>query len=368
MKILLVLDNLGSGGAQRLFAHLAFELIRLGHRVDVFVYDKHDFYEKDFVNAGVRIIRAFRKGRGFSFSVLSSLIVVGKNDYDHIFAALHAPSFYAALAKLFVLQMKLTVCEFSSSNSKTSRMRKIGFYFSTLLADTVICNSICESRLIKVKPGRSGKVAAIWNGYKIDEFHYTPPIPKSYLTLLVVGRVAYPKNGDTLFHALKLFDQRHGWCPRLVWAGRRDFDKKSVKMYDEMMRVIESSPSLKSAIEFLGEVSDIEFLFNSGDVLMHMSLYEGLPNVICEAMLYGCPVIASAVCDHPIILGENGERGLLADPNSAASIADCIEVFNNTTQAEREIISSNARKFAVENFDITRMASAYLQANIRSKD
>ena len=36
MKILLVIDSLRSGGAQRLFANLARELVRNSHSVDVF--------------------------------------------------------------------------------------------------------------------------------------------------------------------------------------------------------------------------------------------------------------------------------------------------------------------------------------------
>ncbi|MCL9781539.1 hypothetical protein M9194_08875 [Vibrio sp. S4M6] len=135
MKILLVIDALSSGGAQRLFAHLACEFVKAGHSTDVFVYDNNRFYDDNFTNAGARIIRSDRKGSGFSFSVLLSLIKVYKEGYDHVFAALHAQSFYAAIAKLFVPKAALTVCEYSSSISKTSRVRKLLFYVSTLLAN-----------------------------------------------------------------------------------------------------------------------------------------------------------------------------------------------------------------------------------------
>lgn len=365
MKILLVIDSLGSGGAQRLFAHLACELRRLDHEVDVFVYDQSDFYDADFIAAGVRIIRASKEKAGFSFGVLFALIKTYRMKYDQIFSAMHAPSFYAALAKIFVRKSTLSVCEYSSSHSKTSRIRKLLFYISTLLADQVICNSNAEAQLIKNLPGRTKKLSAIWNGYNVDDFQFLPRRENSRLTLLVVGRIAYPKNGARLFQGLQKFEQRHGWCPRLLWAGRRDFDANSVQMYEEMIEIMDSSPALQNEIQFLGEVSDIESLYHKVDGLIHMSRYEGLPNVICEAMLYGSPVLASAVCDHPIVLGLNGERGLLADPDSADSIADCIETFYKMSLSEREAIALNAREFAVENFNIIQMAHEYLRVGVK---
>ncbi|MDC0966633.1 glycosyltransferase family 4 protein [Alphaproteobacteria bacterium] len=367
MNILLVIDSLGSGGAQRLFANLAGELVKMGHRVDIFVYDKSDFYDDDFSSAGVRIIRADRKGGGFSLIVLSSLIAVYKRGYDRVISAMYAASFYAAIAKLWVSGMALTVCEFSSSHSNMSCARKALFYISTLVADRVICNSEAEATLMRRLPGRTKKISAIWNGYQREGFQYKSPKINDVLTLLVVGRVAYPKNGAQLFKALQLFEKRHGWCPRLLWAGRRDFDQNSVQMYEEMVKIVNSSPGLQGSVEFLGEVSDIESLYHNVDGLIHMSRYEGLPNVICEAMLFGCPVLASAVCDHPLVLGTKNERGLLANPESAEAIVYCIEAFHQMGLAERCRISANAREFAVDHFDITQMALAYTNAELNCK-
>ena len=360
MKILLVIDSLGSGGAQRLFAHLACELCHKGHEVDVFVYDNSNFYDEAFVAVGVRIIRAKRTGKGFSWGVLAELIKTYRLGYDRVFSAMHAPSFYAALASLISRNTVLTVCEFSSSVSKTSKIRKALFYVSTLIADKVICNSVSEVELMQRLPGRSSKLASVWNGYSINEFNYVSPSKLEVPTLLVVGRIAYPKNGVVLFQGLQLFAEKNGWCPRLLWAGRRDYDPLSIKMYEDMIKIVESRPELNDAIEFLGEVEGIEQLYHTVDGLAHFSLYEGLPNVICEAMLLGCPILASNVCDHPIVLGENGERGLLADPLSADSIRLCIENFINMSVEARAMMAQEARVFAAREFDIESMTEAYL--------
>ena len=54
-------------------------------------------------------------------------------------------------------------------------------------------------------------------------------------------------------------------------------------------------------------VDDIFKYYKDADALIAVSLYEGLPVVICEAMLSGCFVIASDVCDHPRLIGEELE-------------------------------------------------------------
>ena len=111
MKYLFVIDSLASGGAQRLFVQLACELVKLGHSVDVFVYDTSDFYDDDFLSAGVRITRVNRTGNGFSLSVLLRLIQEYKFGYSQVFSAMYGPSFYAVMAsvKLFLWKYVLNL-------------------------------------------------------------------------------------------------------------------------------------------------------------------------------------------------------------------------------------------------------------------
>ena len=87
-------------------------------------------------------------------------------------------------------------------------------------------------------------------------------------------------------------------------------------------------------------------------------MYEGLPVVICEAMLSGCFVIASNVCDHPLLMGDE-ERGLLCDPNSPESICEAIERLNDMDISERDKMIHHARGFAEKSFTIKKMTESY---------
>ena len=118
------------------------------------------------------------------------------------------------------------------------------------------------------------------------------------------------------------------------------------------------SPRELHSYSRIGNVEDIYTHYRNSDVLITPSLYEGLPVVICEAMLSGCFVIASNVCDHPLLMGQE-QRGLLCDPNSPESICEAIEKLNDMDNADKNKMISSARDFAEKSFTIKKMTESY---------
>ena len=56
MKILIVIDTLASGGAQKLKVQLAKGLLNRNHEVEMCIYDSnYPFYERQLRNAGIKI-------------------------------------------------------------------------------------------------------------------------------------------------------------------------------------------------------------------------------------------------------------------------------------------------------------------------
>jgi glycosyltransferase involved in cell wall biosynthesis len=206
------------------------------------------------------------------------------------------------------------------------------------------------------------KVSVIWNGYAIPTDHgrLRSDLCDS-LHLLVVARLSPEKNGFRLLEAMKLLQERGQATPQLSWAGRIPSERRARRVYDEMLSFLEQNPAIKARVQWLGEVKDVQALYASSDLLVLPSLYEGLPNVICEAMLAGCPVLASNVCDHPRLLGDHGERGLLCDPYSPASIASAIQQFQSMSTTERAGVARRAREFAQTNLGIEQMLDSYEQ-------
>jgi glycosyltransferase involved in cell wall biosynthesis len=348
MKILCVIDHFGSGGAQRQMVTLACGLKQRGHAVEVFTYfPDHSFFRQQVTANGIPV-HEFRKGKGFSFGVfrkLSSLIRSGC--YDIVVSFLSSPNVYSELSCAMSRSAKLVVSERGSHFGDKSRIGALIRRTLHRLADRVIVNSVSHhSWLTGHCPWMIGRVSTIYNGVELEKFPLDPNRPLGDLRLLIVGRLDRGKNIVTLLEALQLFHDTHGWVPQVSWAGRRDrvtaADRAYCQRVDELLN---SLPEVRRRWHWLGERSDVSKLLREHHALIHPTLHEGLPNVICEALAAGRPVLASDVCDNGLLVSE-GERGFLFDPKSPESIVDAIDRLLALSDEEWVRMSKAARAYA----------------------
>lgn len=98
-------------------------------------------------------------------------------------------------------------------------------------------------------------------------------------------------------------------------------------------------------------------LFGAADVVTLPSYAEGLPNVVCEAMLSGRAVVASTAGGTPEIV-RHEHSGLLVEPRSAADLAAALRrVLEDATL--RDSLASAAREFAQEHLTWRVSARGY---------
>ena len=84
---------------------------------------------------------------------------------------------------------------------------------------------------------------------------------------------------------------------------------------------------LSDAVEFLGEVpngAELWEVYRHGRVFLHVSLTEGLPQVLFEAHAAGLPVVATAVGGVAAAL-DQGRTGLLVPPRDAQAAVTALE-------------------------------------------
>ena len=237
MKILIVIDSIGTGGAQKLKVELAKGLSDAGNIVEIFTYNQFsdDFFKNELIKSGIEIHVSEKLKMGFSLKVLSHLRKIISNDFDVIISSMHTPSIYTFLALIGKRNIKFIVCEESSSIAPISFFKRILFYLVTIYADKIVPNSFHEGELMKKLPGRSGKIFPIWNGYDSnhDPLDLTSISQKENITeLIVVGRIAYPKNGLNLLKGLSMFYERNKWLPNVSWIGRDEDEKRSIERDD----------------------------------------------------------------------------------------------------------------------------------------
>jgi glycosyltransferase involved in cell wall biosynthesis len=117
-----------------------------------------------------------------------------------------------------------------------------------------------------------------------------------------------------------------------------------------------SENGLDGKISFLGERDDVPQLLANADVFWLTSKWEGLPNVVLEAMACGKPVVARDVgaCRELI---DHGESGFLVSDRDAKQFAHyTLGLFADPAVAKK--IGLAGRRFVEEQFSVTRMSEA----------
>jgi glycosyltransferase involved in cell wall biosynthesis len=87
---------------------------------------------------------------------------------------------------------------------------------------------------------------------------------------------------------------------------------------------------IRERVRFLGRVADLAPLWDSADLLLFSSLYEGFPNVLAEAMAHGVPAVSFDCPTGPSDLIESGVNGYLVPVGDVESaVRDCVDLLTN---------------------------------------
>ena len=98
-------------------------------------------------------------------------------------------------------------------------------------------------------------------------------------------------------------------------------------------------------------------MFGAADIVTLPSHFEGLPNVVCEAMLSGRAVVASTAGGIPEIV-QNERTGMLVPPRDVEPLSDAL-LRMSADGAKRELVAERARAFALEHLTWRGSAKRY---------
>lgn len=353
-KILFLIDMLGSGGAQRQLTGLAVALKRRGYEVRVAYYYDDGFYARELDEAGVGHT-LIADAAGPLKRIRNVRRHIARVQPDVVIPFLETPVLVTEICKLLGGRWAFIGGERNTTQRLTFKSRLIFALYG--LADYIVPNSRSQARFIAERfPRLAAKVRTIVNF--VDAERFSPgeaevagesPVVK----YLCVGRITQQKNVLRFLRAVS--QARAAARPFEVhWYGR--YEDRS---YMDRVEALSEELRIGDTVKFFDAEREIARRYREADIFVLPSIYEGFPNVLCEAMSCGLPVICSGVCDNPAILSQP-QGGRLFDPHDVGDMADALIRSSRWSGPERRQMGAFNRAYVLQHLTLERFVAAYV--------
>jgi glycosyltransferase involved in cell wall biosynthesis len=360
LKIALMVGALEHGGAERQLIALAKGLTDEGHDVQVWCYTNASDQDEYVRSLGITV----RTGTPAGFREKKRMVRGWIKDWKP--SVVHCFMKRASVLGVLARGWRRSPAIIASDYSTAAYGKRDHVLWSSLaafrLADRVLTetgyNKACLERLA---PWLKGRVEVVRNG--VDVSHIFPKQTQNTsrtFRFLVVGSVYKLKNPVRLVQAVERL-ARQGLDFTIDWYGRKGLagdDHPSAEFQDCTDLI--TTYDLQSYIRFHGQSSEIERHYANADALVHISIQEGMPNAVVEAMAAGLPLVVSNVSDLPLIVAK-ANNGFIVDQKSPNSIAEGLHKMMETPDTQRSLMGERsaalARKwFGIETFTASHTA------------
>lgn len=333
MKIMHICQFLGVGGLEKVLYSLIKEQVKLGHEVEVVVYDHNRrWVEKYTKELGVKVHTDYTKQNGYDFNLIKYL----KNKIQN-FDIIHThdlnPMLYLGPIKLFTPGLKIIHTTHGMEHLDTHPKTRLYETFLGFIANCIIAVSpkfkeYYQSQLLTKK----SKVHLIDNGTEISNEVTSAPdiglkeevcdefkLDKTKPIAIYVARVVPLKAQDSI---MKFYlDCEH----QLLIVGPSGNDEYYSRC----------NSMTNNKIIMTGSRSDISRLLKASDYFISPSLHEGLPIAVLEAGAQGLPCLLFNIPGHTTF---NTEK-------------ECVLIYNNSKELNHSTLEIlNRKNELVDNF------------------
>lgn len=225
-----------------------------------------------------------------------------------------------------------------------------------IAASAIVVNSEAVRDSFVKAGGKRGKAVVVYNGFSPEAFAAVKDSEVETLraelgleakfVVGVFGRLTPWKGQHIVIDALSRLKDTHALIVGEALFGEQE--------YAADLRTRAQSHGIEDRVHFLGFRRDIPTLMKLVDVVVHSSTApEPFGRVIVEAMLSGCPVIATRAGGVMEIIDDE-RTGLLVEPGSVVELSAAIERLRIQTRFTVGLASA-AKDRATQSFSIAAM-------------
>lgn len=377
MHVILFIDSLGGGGAQRQLVNLAIGLAQRKHTVHVFTYFDFDTHLHRLQAEGVNYHCFGKRGRWDLSPAFKLYKQVKTIKPEAVVAFMRTPAFYSELVKLALPRTRLIVSERCGVEEKGLTFRDYLPAIGHIAATHLTANSydFLHKLTKNIAPLRK-KSSVIYNGVDPEFMHVganriaaiteTPVTQENHTSdtqkiatsrlCVVAARTTRQKGLIPLVKALQILATSSNQSFTIDWIGPFNEDDPLVQQAKSLL----DRSGLNHQWRWKGKADDIKSLYKRYDALLLPSLYEGVANTMCEALCCGLPVVATDIADNRRIL-ENGKTGILCKPDDPQSLANAILEFLKLSDVERQKMAKLSYQRANTLFSMTQFVDQWEQ-------
>lgn len=329
-NILIIIDSLGIGGAEKAMFSLANNLISCGHSIDLISCD--NIIKLDIPKSINLHILGFKKSfldytrHSFKMkNLIKKLEKQNKKEFDLILVNLQKATrlmrFYKRENVHHIIHSTFSQSAFKNKNSfniflKKKKLQNIYNNLNIITVSNGIKNDFLDN--LKIKPKSIQTIYNLIDKNEIESLS-NKDINLDFKGYIIhVGRFDALKRHDILIEAFK----KSNLNTKLVLVGDGNQKDNIVLKINEL--------NLKNKVVLTGFQQNPYPYIKNAKLLVLSSDYEGLPTVLIEALFLKIPAISTNCPSGPSeILKDNLEQ-YLVEVNNADTLADkMIEVFNN---------------------------------------
>jgi glycosyltransferase involved in cell wall biosynthesis len=353
--ILVVIDSLGYGGAERLLVSLLPRLSNRHIKIDVAVLFSDLSLMKELIDNGVNVVPLNIKHRWSVVTALVRLSRVLKNGhYDIVWGHLFFGNMYSSLLKTIFTKLKIIWTLHSpgySNNPPKKAVHKIKKGLEKYLGRYLVDSIVAVSKSVASDYQNTTKwnsISVIYNGVDFSNFPTAPPrgfienirkrlkITKSCFLIVTPGRYVLEKGHNVMVEAIEILINKYNINVCWIAIG-------SGPLKNNIQDLVNSKQIIKN-IMLLDSMPHMELLnfLRSSDLVVVPSIREPFGIVAVESMGMGLPILTTNVDGLIEVIGSENRLNLVPPNDSIELVKSILYLFRH------EKIRKNTAKIGME--------------------
>lgn len=346
MKILYLITGLSGGGAEKVVADLADQMVIRGHQVKILYLRGREIIVRPSSRDIELIYLGFEEPINFYSASNKFQMIVKQFQPDIVHSHMVHANIFSRLNRIFIKINKL-ICTAHNSN-EGGALRMFCYRLTNSFSDINTNVSVEAVETFIKKKAFDKKAIAVYNGIDLNKFKFIEKKSNSIKNIFAVGRLNIQKDYPNLLKALALLPDKTLFNLFIVGEGEeRNNIEALIESYD-----------LKSCVKLLGRRDDVSELFKQADIFVLSSAYEGFGLVVAEAMASNTFVVGT---DCGGVKEVMGDTGILVPPKDSIKLSEALVLAINLPQST--IVENNKKAFThvKKNFDLQIVTEKWLE-------